>query len=64
RMQAIREGWAWAERKWTQVTNDTGVGDPRKASAEKGAAYFKAVTEKVSHFIIEVAQADRHDLYA
>src|SRR3954466_7881395 len=35
RMSAIREGWAWAERKWLQVTNDTGVGDPRKASAEK-----------------------------
>jgi len=64
RMQAIREGWAWAERKWTQVTNDTGVGDPRKASAEKGAAYFKAVTEKVGHFIIEVARVDKQDLYA
>ena len=36
RMTAIREGWAWAERKWMQVTKDTGVGDPRKASAEKG----------------------------
>jgi creatinine amidohydrolase len=64
RMQAIREGWAWAERKWLQVTKDTGVGDPRKASAEKGAAYFKAVTEKISYFFYEVAQADREDLYA
>ena len=35
RFSAMREGWAWAERKWTQVTKDTGVGDPRKASAEK-----------------------------
>jgi creatinine amidohydrolase len=64
RMTAIREGWAWAERKWLQVTKDTGVGDPRKASAEKGERYFKAVTEKVSQFFIEVAQADRNDLYA
>ena len=29
RMTGIREGWAWAERKWLQVTKDTGVGDPR-----------------------------------
>jgi creatinine amidohydrolase len=64
RISAIREGWAWAERKWLQVTNDTGVGDPRKASAEKGAKYFKAVTEKVSQFFIEVGKADRNDLYA
>ena len=64
RMAGIREGWAWAERKWLQVTKDTGVGDPRKASAEKGERYFKAVTEKVAQFFKEVADADRNDLYA
>jgi creatinine amidohydrolase len=61
---AIREGWAWAERKWMHVTKDTGVGDPRKASAEKGEKYFKAVTEKVAKFFFEVAKADRNDLYS
>ena len=64
RMTAIREGWAWAERKWLQVTKDTGVGDPRKATAEKGEKFFKAVTEKVGQFFIEVGKADRNDLYA
>jgi creatinine amidohydrolase len=64
KISAIREGWAWAERKWTQVTNDTGVGDPRKASAQKGEKYFNAVTEKVSQFFLEVAQTNKDDLYA
>ena len=64
RITAIREGWAWAERKWTQVTKDTGVGDPRKASAEKGARYFKAVTEKVAKFFQEVAEAKNSDMYS
>jgi creatinine amidohydrolase len=64
RISAIREGWAWAERKWLQVTKDTGVGDPRKASAEKGQRYFKAVTEKVANFFAEVANADNNDLYS
>jgi creatinine amidohydrolase len=64
RITAIREGWAWAERKWTQVTKDTGVGDPRKASPEKGAKYFEAVTEKVAAFFQEVAKADDNDMYA
>ena len=63
RFSAIREGWAWAERKWTQVTKDTGVGDPRKASAGKGEKYVKAVVEKVSKFFIEVAKTGRDDLY-
>jgi creatinine amidohydrolase len=64
RIGAIREGWAWAERKWMQVTKDTGVGDPRKASAEKGQRYFKAVTEKVANFFVEVATTDNNDLYS
>lgn len=63
KISGIREGWAWAERKWLQVTKDTGVGDPRQASAEKGAVYLEAVTKKVSNFFLEVAQADRNDLY-
>jgi creatinine amidohydrolase len=64
RIGAIREGWAWAERKWMQVTKDTGVGDPRKASAEKGQRYFKAVTEKVANFFVEVATTDNNNLYS
>ncbi len=64
RMTAIREGWAWAERKWSQVTQDTGVGDPRKATAEKGEKFFRAVTEKTGQFFIEVAQTPNDDLYA
>lgn len=64
RFTAIREGWAWAERKWLRVTKDTGVGDPRKATAEKGARYSKAVIEKVAQYFYEVAKADRSDLYS
>ena len=63
RFAAIREGWTWAERKWTQVTKDTGVGDPRKATAEKGERYFQAVTKKVAQFFVEVAKTDRSNFY-
>jgi creatinine amidohydrolase len=63
RFAAIREGWAWAERKWSQVTKDTGVGDPRRATAQKGERYFKAVTEKVAHFFVELAKTSQDDLY-
>lgn len=63
RFKAIQEGWAWGERRWTQVTKDTGVGDPRQASAEKGEKYFNAVTQKVAHFFVEVAKTPRQDFY-
>lgn len=60
----MREGWAWAERKWSQVTKDTGVGNPEKATREKGEKFFTAVTEKVGEFFYEVAVTGRDDLYA
>lgn len=63
RVRALREGWAWAPRRWTQVTRDTGVGDPRAATAEKGARYFEAVTTKIGEFLVELDRADPEDMY-
>jgi creatinine amidohydrolase len=63
KFSAIREGWAWAERQWSRVTQDTGVGNPTRASAEKGEKYFNAVTQKVGKFFYEVAKADKGNLY-
>lgn len=63
RFTGIREGWAWAERKWMQVTKDTGVGDPRKASSEKGEKYLKAVIEKVGTYFEQVAKTSKENFY-
>lgn len=64
RIKALRENWAWAERQWSEVTEDTGVGNPKKASAEKGKAYFEAVSQKVGDLFVDLASADLDDLYA
>ena len=63
RIAALREGWAWAPRRWTQVSTDTGVGDPRKASPEKGERYTSDVVQRLSRFLIDLAAADPNDLY-
>jgi creatinine amidohydrolase len=63
KIEALREQWAWAEREWSEVTADTGVGDPREATPEKGKAYFEAVVEKVSRLFIDLTDADIKDLY-
>ena len=63
KIKALNENWAWAERKWSQVTEDTGIGNPKLANKEKGAAYFKAVTEKVAELIIDLAACDMENLY-
>jgi creatinine amidohydrolase len=63
RIAAFREGWAWTQREWTKVTRDTGVGDPRAASAEKGARFVAAATQRIASFFVELAAADPDDLY-
>ena len=60
----LREGWAWAPRRWTAITDDTGVGDPSAATAAKGEAFFRAVTERIGGFLVELAAADTSALYA
>ncbi|MGQ0715080.1 MAG: creatininase family protein [Gemmatimonadaceae bacterium] len=63
RLTGMREGWAWTPRPWTRVTSDTGVGDPSKAAAEKGARYVEAVVARVADFLVELAGADPAKLY-
>ncbi len=64
RLRGIREGWAWAPRRWTQVTSDTGIGDPSKSTPEKGEAYVTAAVERIAEFLVELAAVSLDDLYA
>ncbi|MFN2565834.1 MAG: creatininase family protein [Gemmatimonadaceae bacterium] len=63
KIRALRERWAWAPRPWTQVSTDTGIGDPKAATAEKGKRYVEEVTRKIGEFLVELAEADVEDLY-
>jgi creatinine amidohydrolase len=62
-IRGLRERWVWAPRPWTEVSADTGIGDPSRATAEKGRAYLDEVTEKLSSFLVELAAADVTALY-
>ena len=63
RLAAMRDGWAWAPRQWTKVSPDTGIGDPRAATPEKGREYFRLVTEAIAGYLVELAAIDPEDLY-
>jgi creatinine amidohydrolase len=45
------------------VTDDTGVGNPAAATADKGRRYVEAVTQKIADFLVELAAADPSHLY-
>jgi creatinine amidohydrolase len=63
RITAINEGWAWAQREWLKATNDTGSGNPSKASAEKGKKLLNELSKKLAGFYTELSKADITDLY-
>ena len=62
-MKAFREGWAWTPRDWTGDLEDTGTGDPRAATPEKGKRYLDAVVGKIAVFLAEFARTTPEALY-
>lgn len=62
-IEGLNEPWAWAERKWSQVTEDTGVGDPKLSTPEKGKHFYDDVTDKISQFFVDLCQVDVNNLY-
>ncbi|MEM1325812.1 MAG: creatininase family protein [Bacteroidota bacterium] len=56
RIKGFKDGWATAQRPWTTISQDTGTGNPKKATAEKGAAYLDEVVKELSDFFVELAK--------
>jgi creatinine amidohydrolase len=63
RIKALNENWAWAERKWSKVTVDTGIGDPSKATPGKGQKCFDEVVSKIGDLMIGLAGTDAENMY-
>ena len=63
RITAFNEDWAWAERPWSKVSEDTGIGDPKAATKEKGEIFFKAICDKMAKLFVDLCSADIDDLY-
>jgi creatinine amidohydrolase len=63
KIAAMREGWAWAPRRWTRVSADTGIGDPRAATKAKGERYVNETAVRLGQFLVDLARIDPADLY-
>ena len=50
---SFRDKTAWIPRNWGIISADTGVGNPKKATAEKGERYTKVVVEKIGQLFID-----------
>lgn len=57
-IEGLNRKVAWAPRDWSKTTQDTGVGNPLKASAEKGKKYIEAVIPQIVKFAVEFAKSE------
>jgi len=51
----------WAPRDWAALTKDTGVGDPRAATAEKGRKIFDLLVKALEPVLIQLSAASNGD---
>ncbi|CDN30301.1 Creatinine amidohydrolase [Mucinivorans hirudinis] len=52
--KSLKEKTAWIPRNWRETTQDTGIGNPHKSTAEKGERYSRAVISKLVQLINEL----------
>ena len=63
KLKGLNNKTAWTPRNWNKVSDDTGIGNPKKASPEKGEKFLKAVTAEIASFIIELYHHKLENLY-
>jgi creatinine amidohydrolase len=57
RFEAVNKGWVEITRPWHLLTTNSGAGDPRPATAEKGHAITDAVVERLAAFLVDLSQS-------
>ncbi len=60
-IDALNNRKFWLPRNWKKVSEDTGIGNPQYASAEKGKIFAEAVTDQIAGFMKEFAE--KSELY-
>ena len=63
KLKGIKNKTAWIPRQWDKVSEDTGIGNPKKSSAEKGKRFLDDVTTIIAEFFVELAECDPENLY-
>jgi len=63
RLEGLKNKTAWSPRRWDKISEDTGVGNPKKATPEKGKAFLEDVTTKIADFLVELEKCDLKNLY-
>ncbi len=63
RFQALEKGWARTSRRFASLNDHSAVGDPSKATAGKGRRYLEIVCDRISDFLVELAESELDEAF-
>ncbi len=56
-LNSLKKNWLWIARPWHLLTTNSGYGNPKKATAEKGKAIVEETTDRIAEIIKELSDA-------
>jgi creatinine amidohydrolase len=56
-IEGLNQPGVWTPRPWSQSHPDSGSGDPKFATAEKGRQHFEKITESIAQVIVNLSKA-------
>ncbi|HIM27832.1 MAG TPA: creatininase family protein [Candidatus Marinimicrobia bacterium] len=59
--EALEQGWIKTSRMFSNLNDHCGNADPSLSTAEKGQQYLDFICNRISNFLIELAEADVND---
>lgn len=63
RFEAVNRGWVKMARPWHLLTESSGVGDPRAATAEKGERFVGIAVERIGDYLVELAASPMDETF-
>ncbi len=60
---ALNNKEVWTPRRWDKISEDTGIGNPMRATPEKGKSFIEDVTDNISEAISKLASTKLEDFY-
>lgn len=63
RFEALARGWVEITRPWHLLTTNSGAGDPREATAEKGQRVTELVVNRIATFLVELSKSPLDDRF-
>ncbi|MDD4778333.1 MAG: creatininase family protein [Fermentimonas sp.] len=58
KISALNKKIGWAPRDWDEVSKDTGIGNPKKSTADKGKKYVEVVVRKITELLVDLKSAE------